>query len=418
MAELTSITQRASEFVFELFKEKLPEHLVYHNYQHTQSVAETARKLAKGMKLGDDGIEIVTLAGWLHDTGYTEVYAANEDVGKRIAQEFLRTENYPEEKIEYVLGCIEATKMPQRPKNLLEEIVCDADLSSLGKKTFSDRSKLLRIEWEKMLGKVMSDEDWMRQDLDFLTSHKFFTRYAQEVFDEQKLENIRFHDRELRKYTSTKLSPKDEVVLEKVKVEKEKLARAAEKETRPERGIETMFKIISGNHMDLSIQADRKAETMIQANSLIISFIVGFVIRKLDESPELAIPGFFLLAVCVLTIIFAVLAIRPKVSHGKFTREDIQAKRVNLLFFGNFYKMKLDDFEWGVRQMMGDKEYLYGSMIKDNYFLGKVIGRKYEFLRVSYNIFMFGLIIAVLLFLIAAHSPELFGGSSTTPVLL
>jgi hypothetical protein len=79
-----------------------------------------------------------------------------------------------------------------------------------------------------------------------------------------------------------------------------------------------------------------------------------------------------------------------------FSKEQITAKKANLLFFGNFYKMDEATFEWGINELMNDSEYLYNSMIRDLYNLGKVLGRKYRFLRIAYTIFMFGLIAAVL----------------------
>jgi hypothetical protein len=92
---------------------------------------------------------------------------------------------------------------------------------------------------------------------------------------------------------------------------------------------------------------------------------------------------------------------RPNVTSGLFTKEDIESKKTNLLFFGNFFKMPLTDFQWGMDKMMSDKEYLYGSMVKDFYFLGQVLGRKYKYLRICYTIFMYGLIISVLAYTIA-----------------
>src|SRR5437879_3195121 len=125
MPEQTDIITKASDFVFDLFKARLPEHLVYHTYGHTQMVAETARKIGKGMRLGEEGIEVVMLAGWFHDTGYTELYRGHEEISIRIARYFLERNNYPEEKIELIAGCIAATRIPQQPQNLLEEIVAD-----------------------------------------------------------------------------------------------------------------------------------------------------------------------------------------------------------------------------------------------------------------------------------------------------
>ncbi len=180
-----------------------------------------------------------------------------------------------------------------------------------------------------------------------------------------------------------------------------KAAAKREKENRPDRGIETMFRLTSSNHLELSSMADSKANIMISVNSIIVSVLLSVLLRKLEEFPNLVIPTIIFLTVCVTTIVFAVLATRPKVNSGTFTKDDIYQKRTNLLFFGNFHKMNLDEYEWGMKEMMKDRDYLYGSLIKDIYFLGVVLGRKYKMLRISYSIFMFGFVISVLAFAIA-----------------
>ena len=78
---------------------------------------------------------------------------------------------------------------------------------------------------------------------------------------------------------------------------------------------------------------------------------------------------------------------------------------MNLLFFGNFHEMSLEDYTWGMNEMMNNRDYLYGTMIKDIYSLGVVLAKKYRFLRISYNIFMFGLIASVIAFGIASFFP-------------
>jgi carbon starvation protein CstA len=95
-------------------------------------------------------------------------------------------------------------------------------------------------------------------------------------------------------------------------------------------------------------------------------------------------------------------ATRPKISEGKFTLEDVKEKKTNLLFFGNFYKATYEQYNVAMRSMMRDTDYLYGSLIKDIYYLGKVLGRKYKLIRLAYNIFMIGIIISVFAFAIAA----------------
>ena len=173
------------------------------------------------------------------------------------------------------------------------------------------------------------------------------------------------------------------------------------KELTPTRGIETMFRTTSKNHMELSAIADNKANIMISINSIILSVLVSVLIRKLEEYPHMTVPAVLLTVVCLTTIVFAVLATRPNVTSGKFKHEDIINKKANLLFFGNFHRMNLDDYKWGMTEMLKDADYLYGSMIKDIYFLGAVLGKKYRLLRMSYTIFMFGFVMSILGFIIA-----------------
>ena len=194
-------------------------------------------------------------------------------------------------------------------------------------------------------------------------------------------------------------SQKVEQLEEKIAKLKKKVKES--KELTPTRGIETMFRTTSKNHMELSAIADNKANIMISINSIIISVLVSVLIRKLEEYPHMTVPAIVLILVCLTTIVFAVLATRPNVTSGMFKHEDIIDKKANLLFFGNFHRMKLDDYKWGMTEMLKDADYLYGSMIKDIYFLGAVLGKKYRLLRMSYTIFMFGFVMSILGFVIA-----------------
>ncbi len=168
------------------------------------------------------------------------------------------------------------------------------------------------------------------------------------------------------------------------------------------RGVQTMFKNSSSNHQRLSMMADNKAFIMITVNSIIISVAIGLFIGKFVQVPHLIWPTILLVGVNIAAIIYSVLATRPNIPKGTFTREQVDQKTVNLLFFGNYYKMELKDFEYGIRQMMDDSEFLYGSLIKDIYWQGRILGRKFRLLRVSYNIFMYGLAISVVAYLLAA----------------
>jgi len=170
----------------------------------------------------------------------------------------------------------------------------------------------------------------------------------------------------------------------------------------PGRGIDTVFRITSNNNQRLSSQADSKAHILIQVNAIIISVLLSLLLRKIEDHTNLAIPATLLLFVNLVTIIFSILATRPHIPPGTFTKADLDDKKVNLLFFGNFYRMSLEEYAGGMLVMMDDKDFLYGSLIRDVYYQGIALGKKYLWLRWSYNVFMYGLIASVLAFLVAA----------------
>jgi len=119
---------------------------------------------------------------------------------------------------------------------------------------------------------------------------------------------------------------------------------------------------------------------------------------------HLIIPTIIFIVFTVITISLSVFATRPNVTRGKFTKEDVSNKKVNLLFFGNFHKMNLEEYEWAINEMLLDKEYIYSSMTKDLYHLGLVLHRKYSILRYTYSTFLIGLIISLLAFAIAIET--------------
>ncbi|WP_114938261.1 Pycsar system effector family protein [Mucilaginibacter endophyticus] len=167
-------------------------------------------------------------------------------------------------------------------------------------------------------------------------------------------------------------------------------------------GIETLLKVTASTDQRLSDMADNKAQILITVNSIIISAIISLVLRKLKDNSFLVLPSYLLLTVSLATMILAILSTRPSIPRGKFSTKDIDDKKANLLFFGNFYRMKLDDFAAGMKNVLHDKEYLYDSLIKDIHTQGVVLGRKYRLLRAAYNVFMFGLIIAIITFIISS----------------
>lgn len=381
-----------------VFQSRAFEKHVFHNYQHTLDVVNAVNIIGLHTNLTADELESATAAAWLHDIGYEQGSKNHEQASASKAKDLMERLGSPHKKIVEVTEAILSTHIPQQPKTLVSQVVCDADLFHLSTEQCQEKAALLREEWKVLGNRDLTNDEWLQENLRFMEEHHYHTPYGQSVLELGKQKNIKKLKKSMKPEISKKKYRKMEEEVEKLKVKIEK-----DKVLKPDRGIETMFRTTSHNHIMLSQMVDSKASILITINSIILSLVVSVLIRKLEENSYLLIPTVLLIAVCLATMVFSILASRPNVSSGKFTREDIKNKRTNLLFFGNFHAMNVEDYQWGMKEMMKDADYLYSSLIKDIYYLGKVLGRKYRFLRVAYSIFMYGFALAILSFIIAFH---------------
>jgi len=436
------LLQEVQQFVKNIFNTRVSPAFVFHNFSHTKDVVKASQEIARTYQLTSEEELSLLTAAWMHDIGYLSGTAnQHEEHSQKLATDFLRERKVDQAIIDAVNGCIMATKMPQSPANTIEQITCDADLFHLGTEDFEEKNKLLRDEINALQESKVGKKQWRQVNIEFLQRQRYFTDYAKEKLEPVKQRNLQNllgklgkkekeeveeavahahalminpervesqHDLTEQKRDEKMKEEKDkdkdkekELEKELEKEKKDKAKEEKEKQSRTDRTVIAMFRIMSENHVNLSQMADSKANIMISVNTIVISIMVSVLLGKLQFYPEFIIPTILLVVPCLSAVIFAILATRPNVTRGTFTKEDIQHKEVNLLFFGNFYKMELPEYDWAMRELMQDKEYLYGSMIKDIYFLGVVLARKYKLIRMSYNIFMFGLVISILAFCVA-----------------
>ncbi|MBL0744372.1 Pycsar system effector family protein [Chryseolinea lacunae] len=391
--------RQAQTLAEEIFHDRAFEKHVFHNLEHTRDVVAAATEIGKYTQLSAEDLESVIVAAWLHDVGYKNGSQDHEAASIAIATEWMKGLGIAEKRINDIALAIGATKMPQNPQNEIGKVLCDADLYHLATKACQEKGELLRAEWSLLNDQHMTNEEWIQSNINFLKYHEYKTLYGQSVLEEGKKKNIKKLKTLLKGGSDGVSEKKYRKLEEEVEHLKGKLEKA--KTLKPDRGIETMFRTTSHNHIMLSQMVDNKANILITINSIILSLVVSVLVRKLEENPYLTIPTIILITVCLATMVFSILASRPNVSSGKFTRDDIRNKKTNLLFFGNFHAMKLEEYEWSMKEMMKDADYLYGSLIKDIYYLGKVLGRKYRHLRIAYSIFMFGFVVAILSFIVA-----------------
>jgi len=383
---MSEIIEKTEHFVTELLSNKLDAKYLYHNLLHTQRVVKSSKELLNFHDLSESANEILLLATWLHDTGYTKGTDNHEENSCIIAQEFLKREGYGAEGIKKVQNCIMATKRYHEPVTLSEKIIRDADASHFAQKSYLETTELLREELSLLGIAEYSTKAWQKENVKmFRIEHKFYTDYAQENWQSGKNKN-------LRKLLKTQKEEKQ--------IAKKEALKAKYKNESPDRGIQTLFRVTLRNHLTLSDIADTKANILLSVNAIIISLALSNLIPKLDNpsNAHLIYPTIIFIIFSVASMVLAVLATRPNVTSGEFTKEDVTNKKVNLLFFGNFHKMKLSDYEWAIQELVKDKDYIYSSLTRDLYFLGLVLNRKYKILRWTYTIFMIGIIVSVIAF--------------------
>ncbi len=327
-------------------------------------MVEKTQELIENLELSEEEKENIALAAWFHDTGYTKNMDNHEEESVKIVSKFLTENGLELSRIAAISKMILSTKMGISPVTQSGKLLNDADCSHLGSKNFSDLTELLRKEWELTKNRKLTEIEFLKENINFfINNHQFYTSEAAKLWGKQKGKN-------LAKLLKTQKKLSQENI--KLNQKKEELDFKKNKVELPERGIETMFRVALRNHITLSDIADTKANILLSVNAIIISMTLSTLIPKLDNPSNqyLIIPSIVFVLFTVTSIVLSILATRPNVTRGIFTKEDVANKEVNLLFFGNFHQMKLPDFEWAMGEMMKDRDYLYGSLTKDLYFLG------------------------------------------------
>ncbi|HEV2831086.1 MAG TPA: Pycsar system effector family protein [Hanamia sp.] len=389
--------KRIEEYVTGLFEQMHSPSLVFHNLDHTKMVVKRTQEIAGHYNVTEKEMLILYAAAWFHDTGhlFTEPQGHEEmscDIMRKFMKDYVEDETITDE----IAGCIMATKLPRNPKNLLQQIICDADTYHLGTKDFKETNKKNYEELKLRTGNA--DPIKFKEDtIKLLKSHFYYTNYCKELLNEKKNRNLKKLEKKVAKAETEKQKESAPPTLSDVEKDKSGLM---------SKGIQTMLRLTSENHLKLSEMADHKANILISVNAIIISVILSVLLRKLQEETYLVIPTIIFLSVAVATIVISILATRPKISEGTFTMDEVKQKKVNLLFFGNFHKATYEQYDSAMRDLMLDTDYLYSTLIKDIYYLGTVLGRKYKLIRLAYNIFMIGIVISVLAFAIATFFSE------------
>lgn len=178
---------------------ELKSDLTYHDVAHTLGVLNDSIEIAKEEKVNGQDLELLKIAAMYHDTGFLFQYQGHEQASCDLAREELPEFGLAEDEIERICEMIMATKIPQNPKDIFGQILCDADLFYLGTQNYDPIAEGLYKEFQKY-GIVQNEEAWIRLQIGFLESHDYFTDYAREKLTKikeshlEKLKAIQIQD--------------------------------------------------------------------------------------------------------------------------------------------------------------------------------------------------------------------------------
>ena len=407
------LIKQAEAFISKYMQKHANPKLLFHNLLFTQNTVSVATKIVNQYTLEEKDSFIVMAAVWFLNAGYYKDIFHSEEASLKIAEEFFSKSGVDIDTIDAIKKCMLATKISLVPGQLIEQIIWDANTFYLGSSNFFSYNKLQFKESELLGMPGINKNEWKRNTILLLESHQFYTDYCRARLNTKKQDNLE----KLRKknpllsLTSNYIETmfEKEAVLPEVEYKEQnkmQLKNRNKAKESSERTIETMFKTTSVNSQNLSSQADAKANIMISVNAIIISVLLSVVVRKIEEYGNLIFPVILMITVSLVTIIFSILATRPNIKKRNFTEADLKENKINMLFFGNFFTMDFNSYSTSMLRMMSEKNDLYLTFLRNLYEQGIVLAKKYRLLKISYNVFMYGLILSVIAFFIAAKYIE------------
>ncbi len=373
----------ASDFIQDYLEKNLSEQYYFHNFIHIKQVREAAVQLAEAAKLRPTDKLVLELSALFHSTGLVKEAEKYWIKSQKIAAAYLADKGVKQATIDQVGKIIAALEPGREPLDFLEKLFLDAHNSYLGQPKLRRKMKLLKKEKEALDETHIEETAWENELVARLKAHVFYTTEAAELFGEQKQGNLK----------KSKKNLKGARKVQEAEIKATSISANS--------GARTLFKVALRNHIDLTNIADQKANIMLSINALIITIGLPAFATYLTGTSYLILPASIFLLTSVATMIIATISTRPIKMDGSTDLNKLMTGKTNLFFFGNFYRIPQQDYQEAIKKIVAERDYLDSSFVNDLYFLGLALGDKFRYLRLCYNVFVIGVSISVIAFVIA-----------------
>ena len=367
------IVRQAAEHVFDLFRTASAGNaLLFHCFKRSRHVVAACKEIAKESRLDDGDTRIVLLAAWFHDAAYAVVPDSDRKKSVELARAFLTDRSQPQELIDSVAACIASAQAPAQDQPL-HEVLHDALLSPMADKDFIRQADFFRLEQERRTGKRFTDVEWTQQCIGFVEHHRYRTRHAQIEYDQRREANL------MKLY---KLLRKQQEEAAAQKADEAKVAKGAGKT------VESVFYFLTKMTVQLMVLADRRTSTMIHVNAIMISAVVALLLRKIEDQRYLLAPTLVLLAVNLIVIFIAIYSMR-------LDRPQVMGRGPGATVFTFDAGVSMQQYEEAMGLLAADGATMQKTMIEQLFVSRKVLNRRAQALKVTYDVFIFGLALSL-----------------------
>ncbi len=386
------LVRAAREHVFAMFRvtaDRAP--LEYHHFPRTRDVVDACKDIAKGCKLDDESREIVLLCAWFYDACYA---SGSDDHGKSVALclEFLEAQHVHRPTLEAIVDCFRGAADPgatdrtngvpaggETPSDVLH----DARLAALASKDYVEQAELLRLELQRRSGTSFTDVEWTQRCIAFIDAHAYRTRFAQVAYGAQRAANLARLQKLLRKQQRD---------LEEAHTDASRQTKGAA------RTVESMFYHFTRLHISLFEVADRRTNTMVHVNTLMMTIVVALLARRISTERDLLIPTTLLLVVNLAVVFLAVHSLRaPRMA---FTSEEARLHDTNLLGLMNERALSLSEYAREMDALVADPGQYHRKVVEHLYFGRKMLADRTKALRRTYDVFLYGVALAMVAFIV------------------
>jgi len=385
----------AGRFLKKYYEENTVNGLQF-SYRLLASLATEAEHIAASLELRGMDNENAIVASWFRYAGVVDLGSGYTESMKAILEAYFKESEYPDTHREIVENAIIKVANNDYAETLVEETVSDAVNSQLADYNFSQNLISIREEFNRQNSEDRPELVYLQYFKSLFIKTRYYTSYAAEKYSRLKQKNFEFLENRISKLEEDKNKK------EKTKSKADEPVLLSNKET------EDLFKIAFRNYNHLISVADSKASLLMRVNSIIISIIIAFLIGKAGKSLTAIWPAIILMTVCMITILFAILASRPQ---NNSILEDKKSHSYQRFYFGSFdmvdssfLNASWEDYLKQLTELFSmPKENVYLEVYKESYNVRKVLAKKFNYLSIAYWVFLVGILISVIAFVIAIY---------------